>query len=128
MKNTKLFISTIAILLLTTLAGFVVGNKFADSKKKIVSDAEFLFKQAISQDHDRRLKDTRPGCFEPASQRSGYQFMDGLLYYHAPQDVSEHFYFDKLPTGTYSGGVATLQCQYAPELVSHTEGSTLVVN
>jgi DNA-binding winged helix-turn-helix (wHTH) protein len=57
MKNTKLFISTIAVLLLTTLAGFVVGNKFADSKKKIVSDADFLFKQAILQYHNRRLKE-----------------------------------------------------------------------
>jgi hypothetical protein len=88
------------------------------------------------------LKDTRPGCFEPASQRSGYQFMDGLLYYHAPKDASEHFYFDWLPTGmyvveyaafvsrtgTYGGGIATIQCQYAPEFISHTEGSTLVVS
>jgi uncharacterized protein YfaS (alpha-2-macroglobulin family) len=87
------------------------------------------------------LKDTRPGCFEPASQLSGYRFMDALLYYHAPKDASENFYFDKLPagtyvieypgfvscTGTYSGGIATLQCQYAPEFVSHTEGGTLVV-
>ncbi|MDR3140336.1 MAG: alpha-2-macroglobulin [Tannerellaceae bacterium] len=87
------------------------------------------------------LKDTRPGCFEPASQLSGYQFMDGLLYYHAPKDASENFYFDRLPagtyvieypafvsrTGTYGGGVATLQCQYAPEFVSHTEGNTLLV-
>ncbi|MDR0749923.1 MAG: alpha-2-macroglobulin [Tannerellaceae bacterium] len=87
------------------------------------------------------LKDTRPGCFEPASQLSGYRFMDGLLYYHAPRDASEHFYFDRLPagthvieyqafvsrTGTYAGGIATLQCQYAPEFVSHTEGSTLII-
>jgi hypothetical protein len=57
MKNLKLFISTMAVLLITILAGFVVRNKFADSKKKIVSDADFLFKQAISQDHNRRLND-----------------------------------------------------------------------
>jgi hypothetical protein len=68
--------------------------------------------------------------------------MDALLYYHAPKDASENFYFDKLPagtyvieypafvsrTGTYSGGIATLQCQYAPEFVSHTEGGRLVVS
>jgi DNA-binding winged helix-turn-helix (wHTH) protein len=57
MRNTKLFIATIAILLLIIPAGFVVGDRFADSKKKIVSDVEPLFKQAISQDHNRRLKD-----------------------------------------------------------------------
>lgn len=88
------------------------------------------------------LKDIRPGCFEPASQISGYMFKDGLMYYHAPKDASENFYFDKLPTGTYvmeysafvshtgkyNSGIATIQCQYAPEFVSHTEGGTLIVN
>ncbi|MDR1203378.1 MAG: alpha-2-macroglobulin [Tannerellaceae bacterium] len=87
------------------------------------------------------LKDTRPGCFEPASQISGYLFMDGLLYYHAPKDASENFYFDRLPTGTYvleysafvsrtgiySEGIATIQCQYAPEFVSHTSTRTYPV-
>jgi hypothetical protein len=87
------------------------------------------------------LKDTRPGCFEPASQQSGYRFTDGLMYYHAPKDASEHFYFDRLPAGTYvveyaafvsrtgiySAGIATIQCQYAPEFVSRTEGNTLVI-
>jgi hypothetical protein len=57
MKNTKLFIATIAILLLTIPAGFVAGDKFADSKEKIASDADLLFKQAILQDHNRRLND-----------------------------------------------------------------------
>ena len=88
------------------------------------------------------LKDIRPGCFEPATQVSSYTFKDGLTYYHAPKDASENFYFDRIPAGTYvmeypafvsrtgkySGGIATIQCQYAPEFVSHTEGTTLTVN
>ncbi|MDR1402125.1 MAG: alpha-2-macroglobulin [Tannerellaceae bacterium] len=88
------------------------------------------------------LKDIRPGCFEPASQISGYLFKDGLMYYHAPKDASEHFYFDRFPkgtyimeysaivsrTGTYGGGIATVQCQYAPEFMSHTEGHTLLIS
>jgi hypothetical protein len=57
MKNTKLFIATIAILIVTIFAGFVAGDKYADSKEKIASDADLLFKQAISEDQTRRLKD-----------------------------------------------------------------------
>jgi hypothetical protein len=59
MRKTKLFISTIAVLLSAIPVGFVVGDKFADSKKKIVSDVEPLFKQALSQEQNRRLKDTK---------------------------------------------------------------------
>ncbi len=88
------------------------------------------------------LKDLRAGCFEPNIQLSGSTYSDGLRYYRSPKDLSENFYFDRLPTGTYvivysafvsrtgeySGGIATIQCQYAPEFVSHTEGEKLIVN
>ncbi|MDR2809591.1 MAG: alpha-2-macroglobulin [Tannerellaceae bacterium] len=87
------------------------------------------------------LKDLRSGCLEPAVQRSGIMFTDGLLCYHSPKDASEHFFFDHLPAGThvleyatyvsrsgrYTGGISTLQCMYAPEFVSHTEGNILFV-
>ncbi|MDR1258828.1 MAG: alpha-2-macroglobulin [Tannerellaceae bacterium] len=88
------------------------------------------------------LKDLRPGCFEPAVQRSGVMSVDRLLCYHSPKDVSENFFFDRLPRGTYvmeyaayvsrsgrySGGAATLQCLYAPEFVSYTEGNIIFVH
>jgi hypothetical protein len=87
------------------------------------------------------LKDLRAGCFEPAVQQSGFMSAGGLLYYHSPRDVSENFYFDRLPQGTYvleyaayvarsgqySNGTASLQCLYAPEFVSHTEGGIILV-
>lgn len=87
------------------------------------------------------LKDLRAGCFEPASQLSGFKQQDGLVYYHAPEDVSENFFFNHLPQGTYvleygayvtrtgeyAGGISTIQCLYAPEFVSHTEGSKVTV-
>lgn len=88
------------------------------------------------------LKDLRAGCFEPASQTSGTKFRDGVIYYQSPTDVSENFFFSRLPQGTfvieypvyvsrtgeYAGGISTIQCLYAPEFVSHTEGGILVVN
>lgn len=82
------------------------------------------------------LKDLRAGCFEPATQLSQSEYRDGVWYYRSPEDVSENFFFNRLPAGTfvleypvyvtregdYAGGVSTLQCVYAPEFVSHTEG------
>jgi hypothetical protein len=63
------------------------------------------------------------------------------MYYHAPGDISEHFYFDRLPAGAYvleygayvsrsgryGNGMATAQCMYAPEFVSHTEGGIILI-
>lgn len=87
------------------------------------------------------LKDLRAGCFEPADPLSGNELKDGLRYYRSPKDVSENFFFDHLPKGTfvleyaayvtrpgeYAGGISTIQCLYAPEFVSHTEGVRITV-
>lgn len=83
------------------------------------------------------LKDLRAGCFEPAEQISGTKWRDGVVYYQSPTDVSENFFFSRLPKGTFvieypvyvarsgsfAGGISTIQCLYAPEFVSHTEGT-----
>ena len=87
------------------------------------------------------LKDLRAGCFEPVNQLSGVEIRNGIAYYRSPKDVSEQFFFERLPQGTYvleygsyvsrsgnfTGGISTLQCLYAPEFVSHTEGCRLAV-
>lgn len=87
------------------------------------------------------LKDLRAGCFEPTSQLSGSVYRDDVWYYQSPMDVSENFFFSRLPEGTfvleyavyvsrtgeYASGISTIQCLYAPEFVSHTEGSEIVV-
>lgn len=88
------------------------------------------------------LKDLRSGAFEPADQLSGSNYQDGVWFYRAPKDASENFYFQRLPKGTfvieypvyvsrsgqYAGGISTIQCLYAPEFVSHTEGGRITVN
>jgi len=82
------------------------------------------------------LKDSRGACFEPSDVLSGYRYQNGLGYYESTKDVSTNFFFDRLPKGThvleytvfvnqkgtFSNGIATLQCMYAPEFSSHTEG------
>ena len=87
------------------------------------------------------LKDMRAGCFEPTDQLSGTQYRDGAFYYRSSKDVSEQFFFDRLPEGTYvieygvyvsrngeyASGPASIQCLYAPEYTSHTEGGRLII-
>jgi len=82
------------------------------------------------------LKDLRASCFEPAESLSGIRWAQQAIYYQSIRDASMNFYFYNLPKGTYvfeyplyanaagdySNGIATIQCLYAPEFVSHTSG------
>ena len=82
------------------------------------------------------VKDLRPAGFEPTSNISRHSWQKGLWYYQSPKDASMNYFIDRLPKGTYtlnyevfvtnagelSGGNATIQCMYAPEFVSHSEG------
>lgn len=77
----------------------------------------------------------RPACMEPVSQLSTYRWQNGLGYYRAVKDASTEFYFDRLPrgtyvieeevlvqhAGTYSTGIATIQCLYAPEFSANSQ-------
>lgn len=82
------------------------------------------------------LKDMRAAGFEPVNVFSRYKWQDGLGYYENTKDAATNFFMDYLPKGTYvfeydlrvshfgdfSNGIATIQCMYAPEFTSHSEG------
>lgn len=82
------------------------------------------------------LKDMRASAFEPVDVLSGYKYQDGLWYYQSPGDLATNFFIGWLPKGTYvfeytlrvsqvgdfSNGITTIQCMYAPEFSSHSEG------
>jgi len=82
------------------------------------------------------MKDMRASGFEPINVISEYKVQDGLGYYESTRDAATNFFFDSLPKGTYvfeypmfvthagdfSNGVTTIQCMYAPEFTSHSEG------
>lgn len=88
------------------------------------------------------LKDMRAACFEPANVLSSYKYKNGLGFYESTKDISTNFFFDRLPKGTYvleypvyiqqkgsfSSGIASLQCMYAPEFSSHSEGIKITVH
>lgn len=82
------------------------------------------------------MKDMRASGFEPVNVLSSYKWQGGLGYYESTRDVATHFFFSWLPKGTYvfeyplrvalkgnfSNGITTIQCMYAPEFTSHSEG------
>jgi hypothetical protein len=82
------------------------------------------------------LRDMRAAAFEPVEQISGMRWQNNVRFYQTSRDASTNFYFDVLPrgtyvfeysvfvnrTGSYSNGITTLQCMYAPEFTSHTSG------
>lgn len=87
------------------------------------------------------LKDMRASCFEPVNVLSGYKWQGGLGYYEATKDASTNFFINYLPRGTwvfeyelrttqvgnFSNGITSLQCLYAPEFSSHSEGIRVTV-
>ncbi|OQA92213.1 MAG: MG2 domain protein [Bacteroidetes bacterium ADurb.Bin234] len=87
------------------------------------------------------LKDMRAASFEPINVISSYKHQDGLFYYESTRDASTNFFFDYLPKGTYvfeysviatqagsfSNGISSVQCMYAPEFSEHSEGIRVIV-
>ncbi len=90
---------------------------------------------------DRRMeyvhmKDMRASGFEPINVISRYKYQDGLGYYESTKDAATNFFMSALPKGTFvfeyplrvthngnfSNGITTIQCMYAPEFTSHSEG------
>ncbi|HQP03771.1 MAG TPA: alpha-2-macroglobulin family protein [Bacteroidales bacterium] len=82
------------------------------------------------------LKDMRAACFEPESVFSGYRYEHGLGFYQSIRDASMNFFISYLHQGTYvfeyplivsqrgefSNGITTMQCMYAPEFTTHSQG------
>jgi uncharacterized protein YfaS (alpha-2-macroglobulin family) len=87
------------------------------------------------------LKDMRASGTEPINVLSGYKWQDVLGYYEVTKDASTNFFIDAVQKGTYvfeyplyithvgtfSVGLATIQCMYAPEFTSHSQSIKLVV-
>lgn len=82
------------------------------------------------------LKDMRASTFEPVNVLSGFKWRSGIGYYESTKDISTNYYFGLLKkgvhvfeydmfaaqSGEFSNGNTTIQCMYAPEFSSHSEG------
>ena len=103
-----------------------------------------IIRLTIRSDRDMefvQLKDMRASCFEPAETLSGIKWRESTYYYQSTKDASTNFFFDLLPKGTYvfeypvfvnrvgdySSGITMMQCLYAPEYISHTSGTKVII-
>ena len=87
------------------------------------------------------MKDMRAAALEPVNVLSGYRWQGGLGYYESTKDASTNFFFSYLRrgtyvfeyplfvshTGTFSNGITSIQCMYAPEVSAHSEGIKITV-
>ncbi len=100
---------------------------------KVIARIELRVDRRMEYIH---MKDMRASGFEPINVISRYKYQDGLGYYESTKDASTNFFMEALPKGTYvfeyplrvshegnfSNGITTIQCMYAPEFTSHSEG------
>lgn len=87
------------------------------------------------------LQDMRAAGVEPIQVISQYKYQSGLGYYESTKDLATHFFIDHISAGTFvleypvrvaqkgsfSNGISTLQCMYAPEFSSHTGGEVVLI-
>ncbi len=87
------------------------------------------------------LRDMRASAFEPTDVLSSYHYSIGAWYYQSVKDASVDFFFDRIDKGehqieyemtvthkgTFSNGISTIECMYAPEFSAHTQGLTITV-
>lgn len=87
------------------------------------------------------LTDERAACFEPVDKTSGYKIADNNYYYLETKDSNSNIFFARLAKGThiisydvyvtapgfYNAGIATAQCQYAPQVTAHSAGQAITV-
>ena len=112
--------------LVTPVTKLAVGDKVTVRiELRVDRDVEYV-----------HMKDMRAAGFEPLNVLSGYKWQDGLGYYESTRDLATHFFFSHLDKGTYvfeyelfathkgdfSNGVTSIQCMYAPEFGSQSEG------
>ena len=85
------------------------------------------------------MTDERAACFEPVDQLSGYRSEDRTWFYQETKDTQTNVFINSLNKGThiigydvwvtnpgeFTSGIATIQCQYAPQLSAHSAGKKI---
>ncbi len=102
---------------------------------KVGDHVRWVYTLKADRDFDHvALKSTRPAALESKNLFSGMTWMNGLSAYRMVRDAENEYFFEHLAKGKYtfydemvvmragafSGGVATVQCTFAPEFVAHS--------
>jgi uncharacterized protein YfaS (alpha-2-macroglobulin family) len=120
--------------------GKVITPVDANTKVKIGDRLKIRIELRVDREMEYVImKDMRASALEPENVFSTFKWQDGLGYYETTRDASTNFFFSYLPKGTYvfeyplrvshsgnfSNGITSIQCMYAPEFMSHSEGIRL---
>lgn len=114
------------------------------TQKKLKKGDKIITRLTLKTEQDMQfvsLNDLRAGCLEPTQQISETIWKEGIIYYQSYKDTSTTLFFHFLPkgtyvfeytswvnnTGTFTSGIASVQCQYAPEFISHTRGEKIII-
>ena len=126
-----------------TASGPVIEPITNSTKLKLGDKIKVRIELRVDRDMSYvHMKDMRAAGFEPTNVFSGYKWQDGLGYYESTRDAATNFFFSYLNKGTYvfeyplvvnqygdfSNGITTIQCMYAPEFTSHSEGIRVKVS
>ena len=117
---------------LTSIDGVLEPGDELVARLEITSDRTYEFVH---------LSDERPACAEPVDVISSYRWRDGVGYYQSTRDTATHYYIDRLNKGVFvletsyrvqqrgrfTGGLATIQCMYAPEFTAHSSAESVSV-
>ncbi|MBC8884164.1 hypothetical protein H9X57_14800 [Flavobacterium piscinae] len=114
------------------------GDKLVELSKETLKPGDLItIKLILKTENDLEfvhLKDLRASSFEPVDVISKHEWKGGLSFYRSTKDVATHFFFDTIKKGTYVleydvrvnhsgsfvGGISTLQSMYAPEFSAHS--------
>ena len=119
---------------------YLADDKSATDRSTFKVGQKVVVRITIEADRDYdfvTVQDKRAACMEPVSQLSGYHWG----YYLAPQDNATNYYFDQLSkgrhvvettyfidrAGSYSTGICTAQCTYAPEYTAREAAKVITV-
>jgi hypothetical protein len=135
--DTKLKLDKKLFIVKNTAGGPVISPISSTTKLKVGDKVRVRIELRTDRNMEYvHMKDMRAAGFEPVNVITRYKWQDGLGYYESTRDAATHFFFDYLPKGAYvfeydirvshvgqfSNGIATIQCMYAPEFTSHSEG------
>jgi hypothetical protein len=87
------------------------------------------------------IRDQTAAAMEPAEVHSGYDYEGGLSFYNSIRDTGGQFFFDMVPSGnweisyesrishagSFTGGPASLECMYRPEIHAYSQTVQVLV-
>lgn len=130
----------------SSISGLSITKEFIgyDNSNELKTGNKIQIRITVNNSRDLEfvtIADERAACFEPTEQLSGYKYEDGIGYYMEVKDSMTNMFFNHLPKGThvitydayitnagkFNCGIATIQCQYAPQNTAHSAGTTIIV-